>query len=178
MQTDPASGPGADRWREAWRLAYHPLLGPPVFAHVYWPWQWLAWRSAPWAGSTPKTFGYLTSGLYGAGVLGTVVALKLATRASHKPVKHEGVHGTACFATEAEIAEAGLLNGSGVYVGAWPMRDGALRYLMHDGPEHVLGIGPRRSGKSNGMAINTLLSWPASVLVYDTKGELWEKTAG
>jgi len=49
---------------------------------------------------------------------------------------------------------------------------------MHNGPEHVLGVGPTRSGKTNAIALPTLSSWPASVLCYDPKGELYEKTAG
>ena len=61
-----------------------------------------------WAPSTPTTFAYLDAGLYAVGALGTVAALKLATRAKHRPLKHEGVHGTARFATKAEIAEAGV----------------------------------------------------------------------
>ena len=67
---------------------------------------------------------------------------------------------------------------SGVFVGGWEDERGNLRYLRHDGPEHVLGIGPLRSGKSLGLVVPTLVTWPHSVITYDEKGELWELTAG
>jgi type IV secretion system protein VirD4 len=53
-----------------------------------------------------------------------------------------------------------------------------LRYLRHDGPEHVLAFAPTRSGKGVGLVIPTLLAWDESAIVYDIKGENWAKTAG
>lgn len=167
----------------AWRKGYAPGLGPPWFGHFYAPWSWLRWRSEPWAVRSPQTFAMVEAGLYAVGVLATVAVARLALAGRQRPTKHLGVHGTAAFGTEEDAREAGLLApegepNAGVYVGALSGADGALRYLMHDGPEHVLGLGPLRSGKTNGMAVNTLLSWPASAIIYDTKGELYEKTAG
>jgi type IV secretion system protein VirD4 len=49
---------------------------------------------------------------------------------------------------------------------------------MHDGPEHVLALGPLRSGKLVSLVIPTLTTWPHSAVVYDEKGEIWEATAG
>jgi type IV secretion system protein VirD4 len=51
-------------------------------------------------------------------------------------------------------------------------------YLRHDGPEHVLCFAPTRSGKGVGLVVPTLLTWPASAIVHDIKGENWEITAG
>ncbi len=51
-------------------------------------------------------------------------------------------------------------------------------YLRHDGPEHVLCFAPTRSGKGVGLVVPTLLTWPASCIVHDIKGENWELTAG
>jgi type IV secretion system protein VirD4 len=76
---------------------------------------------------------------------------------------------------------AGLLQPvtrGGVYVGAWRDPFGSVRYLRHDGPEHVLAFAPTRSGKGIGLVIPTLLSWRESALVLDIKGENWERTAG
>ena len=42
----------------------------------------------------------------------------------------------------------------------------------------MLVFAPTRSGKGIGTVVPTLLSWPASVLVYDIKKELWQLTAG
>ena len=51
-------------------------------------------------------------------------------------------------------------------------------YLRHDGPEHVLCFAPTRSGKGVGLVVPTLLTWPASAIVHDIKGENWQLTAG
>lgn len=55
---------------------------------------------------------------------------------------------------------------------------GSLRYLRHDGPEHIIAIAPTRSGKGVGLVIPTLNSWRESVVVYDTKGENYVLSAG
>ena len=44
--------------------------------------------------------------------------------------------------------------------GGWSDGSGRLRYLRHDGPEHVAAIAPTRSGKGIGLVVPTLLSWP------------------
>ena len=67
---------------------------------------------------------------------------------------------------------------AGVYVGGWEDRDGRFHYLRHNGPEHVLTYAPTRSGKGVGLIVPTLLSWGASAVVTDLKGELWALTAG
>jgi type IV secretion system protein VirD4 len=68
---------------------------------------------------------------------------------------------------------------SGVYVGAWKdERAHLIRYLRHDGPEHIMAFAPTRSGKGVGLVLPTLLSWPHSALIYDIKGENWALTAG
>jgi type IV secretion system protein VirD4 len=88
------------------------------------------------------------------------------------------LHGSARWADEKDIRQAGLFADDGVYVGAWRDKSGALRYLRHNGPEHVLCFAPTRSGKGVGLIIPTLLSWTHSVVVTDLKGELYELTAG
>jgi hypothetical protein len=104
------------------------------------------------------------------------------------------LHGSARWANRDDIAGAGLLPrlrkwheivrgveteaSSGVYVGAWVDKAGRLHYLRHDGPEHVLTYAPTRSGKGAGLVVPTLLSWPASAVITDLKGELWSMTAG
>jgi len=92
----------------------------------------------------------------------------------------EDLHGSARWATASDVDATGLLrNRAGVYVGGW-YDDSArrLRYLRHDGPEHVLAFAPTRSGKGVGLVIPTLLAWDESAIVYDIKGENWAKTAG
>ncbi|MDA8249227.1 MAG: type IV secretory system conjugative DNA transfer family protein [Rhodospirillales bacterium] len=167
----------------AWRVHYHPALGAPWFAHFYAPWSWLAWMRAPWAPQAKATFGMVDAGLMGTVSLGMVAGLLASIGRRRRPVKHEGVHGTARFLAEAEIRQSGLLprpgqKSAGVYVGGWTDGKGTTHYLRHDGPEHCIVIAPTRSGKGVGNILPTLLSWPASCLTYDEKGELWQLTAG
>jgi type IV secretion system protein VirD4 len=167
----------------AWRLHYHPALGTPWFRHVYAPWSWINWMRASWAPNAKATFGLVDAGLMGVVSLGLVAGLIGASGRRRKPVRHEGVHGTARFMSEQEIRQSGLLPGAGqqtagVYVGGWTDAKGQVHYLRHDGPEHCVVIAPTRSGKGVGNILPTLLSWPASSLIYDEKGELWQLTAG
>src|SRR5690606_4768437 len=92
----------------------------------------------------------------------------------------EDIHGSARWATPADIKAAGLLDArQGVYVGGWyDQRARRLRYLRHNGPEHVLAFAPTRSGKGVGLVIPTLLAWSESAVIYDIKGENWARTAG
>lgn len=102
-----------------------------------------------------------------------------STAKKRRPKKNVGLHGNARFMTEAEIRRTGLLGSSGgVYLGGWSDRRGITHYLRDDSNEHVIVIAPTRSGKGVGPILMTLLSWPASALVYDEKRELWELTAG
>ena len=67
----------------------------------------------------------------------------------------------------------GLLGEDGVVLGQLHRQ-----YLRHDGPEHVLCFAPTRSGKGVGLVVPTLLTWPASCIIHDIKGENWHLTAG
>jgi len=96
---------------------------------------------------------------------------------------HPGLHGTAHHLTEQDVRATGLLPNPkkprpGIVVGGWTDRKGTLRYLVHSGREHALCLGPTRSGKTAGVLIPTLLTYPHSVVIYDPKGELYARTAG
>lgn len=80
-------------------------------------------------------------------------------------------HGTARFATAAEIRKAGL-HRKGLIVGKW--RGGFLRF---DQPGHLLTFAPTRSGKGVGCVIPNLIDYPGSVFVTDIKGENFQLTA-
>lgn len=167
----------------AWRLAYDPALGPPLWEHVYPPWAVLDWARAPWAAQAARTWLWLK--LFGGGLFVLVcLGLLSAAQGAQRPIRHEGVHGTARFADRADLLDAGLLPPRpglpwpGVYVAGWPNADGSLDYLRHNGPEHALCLGPLRSGKAVACVVPTLLSWPDSCVVYDEKGELWDYASG
>ena len=168
----------------AYRVGYHPAIGAPLFAHVYAPWSWIEWQQAAWAANARRTFQIVDVGLFAASAAALFGGLAWSASVRRRPRKHEGVHGTARFQTEAEIRKSGLLPRkpgdphAGVYVGGWTDQKGRTHYLRHDGPEHCIVIAPTRSGKGVGSVNTTLLSWPASTAIYDEKGELWELTAG
>ena len=88
------------------------------------------------------------------------------------------LHGSARWATEREVKDAGLFAETGLILGRWPGRNGRGRILRHDGPEHVFVFAPTRSGKGVSLVVPNLLTWPHSVLVHDMKGENWVLSAG
>ena len=171
---------------------YHPALGES-FNAIYPPWKIVEWYST-WHERFPEE-------LMGAGGAGTMVAAagllamsitKIVTANSSKANQY--LHGSARWANKKDIQEAGLLpreksvlqavtgkyspTATGVYVGGWQDKNGEFHYLRHSGPEHVLCYAPTRSGKGVGLVVPTMLSWPASAVVTDLKGELWALTAG
>jgi type IV secretion system protein VirD4 len=87
-------------------------------------------------------------------------------------------HGSARWATAAEIAAMNLDDKASPVVGAYTPPGGPPRYLHDAKDRHVFVFAPSGSGKSTGLVIPTLLSWPHSVLVLDVKAELWQHTAG
>ena len=90
-----------------------------------------------------------------------------------REARNVATYGSARWAENREIRAAGLLGPDGVVLGRH-----AQDYLRHDGPEHVLCFAPTRSGKGVGLVVPTLLTWPASAIVHDIKGENWTLTAG
>jgi type IV secretion system protein VirD4 len=165
------------------RLAYAPALGRPLLWHLYQPFAWWDWlfssyRLAP----TLYNAAFL---IFAAGVLIALVAYVLSVGLSTRSARqHSDVHGTARFATLAEVRDSGLLprageRGEGVYCGGYlDPKTGRLLYLRHNGPEHLCAVAPTRSGKGVGLVVPTLLSWPHSVFVLDRKGENYAVTAG
>jgi len=166
----------------AWRFHYHPGLGRPIFDQFYAPWCWLTWQ-IQFAKQGPQTFSLVNIFcllVFGGLLYGYLTLKTVRSRSSKGP---EGVHGTAHFATEEEVVQTGLLTprgeqAAGVYLGAWKDPQGNVRYLRHDGPEHIAAIAPTRSGKGVGLVIPTLLAWERSAVIHDMKGELWNLTAG
>ena len=173
-------------------LGYQKQLGEPATIgslHLYAPWSWMAWDSdfgpyAPAIFRTVKVIGW--SALLGAWGPVVLAALVIGRR---RPTST--AHGSAKWGNKTDLEKAGMLTGDGVVLcqtdearfvggakpGSWRMaRPGRL--ITHAGPEHVMVFAPTRSGKGIGTVIPTLLSWRASVLVYDIKKELWTLTAG
>ena len=160
------------------RFAYHPALGAPLVGHFYLPWEWLVWQQK-YATLAPQLFRTTAAALAAALGLSMMALLAMNGRSAKR---HEGIHGTAHWASRPEIEATGLLpakgrKAQGVYAGGWRDKHKTLHYLRHNGPEHVAAIAPTRSGKGVGLVVPTLLSWPYSVVVNDQKAELWNLTA-
>lgn len=157
-------------------LGYQQQLGTPIFVFsgipIYYPWQVVVWNYWFHSYATPQ-FNHAmlyVFGSVGAGVASVFVyVVWLARRGAIATT-----YGSARWGTKADIKDAGLFSDTGVVLGV--SEDG--KYIIHNGPEHVCSIAPPRTGKGVGQIIPTLLIWPGSVVVNDTKGENWEATAG
>jgi type IV secretion system protein VirD4 len=169
-------------------LNYAAALGEPyiLFGRVFYPplkaWLWVYQLLA--AGSRSRfTLAWVSFLLLGV-FFGTAILVFSFFAESRGTLGN--VHGSARWAKEEDLIDAGLLPGENatptevsVYAGGW--YDAArkrLRYLIHGGPEHVLAFAPTRSGKGVGLVIPSLLRWADSVLVYDLKGENMALTSG
>ena len=87
--------------------------------------------------------------------------------------ERRALHGSARWATSAEVGQAGLFGNSGIVVGKY--RGKTLRF---PGQQFVLLAAPTRSGKGVGVVIPNLLSYEESVCVLDIKQENFDITAG
>ncbi|GEC01015.1 conjugal transfer protein TraG [Brevundimonas diminuta] len=164
----------ATQWAAA-MLGHQPQLGPPMFTlfdvPVYRPWALFGWWFH-YEAYAPDVFDRagLLAGASGFLACAAAIAGSLWRARQNRKVT---TYGSSRWATHSEIARAGLMQPSGVFLG---VKDGD--YLRHDGPEHVMAFAPTRSGKGVGLVVPTLLSWTGSAVIHDIKGENWTLTAG
>jgi len=164
----------ATQW-VAFRLGFQPQLGAPWFELAGWPiyyppaffWWWFSFDAY-----APAIF--VEGGIIAvSGGFIAIVAAILMSIIRAREARNVATYGSARWAEDREIRAAGLLGPDGVVLGRHTQD-----YLRHDGPEHVLCFAPTRSGKGVGLVVPTLLTWPASAIVHDIKGENWTLTAG
>lgn len=93
-------------------------------------------------------------------------------------VQSSDLHGSAKWATPADIKDASLMQTWGATIGRIGTKKGSqiLRTNAAD-YSNILVSAPPRAGKGAGIIIPTLLEYPGSVMVYDVKGENYEHTA-
>jgi type IV secretion system protein VirD4 len=164
----------ATQWTAA-SLGYQAELGQPWFSAlgipIYQPlaffWWWFSFDA--YAPHIFQTGGYIAAS---GGFSAIIVAVGMSVWRARE-VKNAQTFGSARWAKRSEVQSAGLLGDDGVVLGKL-----ANAYLRHDGPEHVLCFAPTRSGKGVGLVVPTLLTWPASAIIHDIKGENWTLTAG
>jgi len=164
----------ATQWTAA-ALGYQARLGSPWFdfsgTPVYYPWKLFEWWFV-FDAYAPHVFN--TGGMIagGSGFVAVLVAITMSIWRSRQS-RLVTTYGSARWANADDIRKAGLTQPTGVFLGQHKRQ-----YLRHEGPEHVLTFAPTRSGKGVGLVIPTLLSWPASAVIHDIKGENWQITAG
>jgi type IV secretion system protein VirD4 len=137
---------------------------------IYWPWAWLGWWQAL---PEPLAWEGAVAFAAGAGPIAWAVWKVGSARLEELPRRGDS-YGSAHFAADDEVEAAGLRgHEGGVVLGFY--RDRPLRCGKD---QHVLVFSPPGSGKTTALAVPTLFSWPESVVVFDSKGELFELTAG
>ncbi|WP_345797227.1 conjugal transfer protein TraG [Castellaniella sp. MT123] len=165
---------GATQWTAA-ALGYQLRLGTPWFdffgTPIYHPWRLFEWWFV-FDAYAPHIFNTGGAIAGAGGLVAMVVAIGMSIWRSRQS-KLVTTYGSARWADAKEIRKAGLTDPAGVFLG---LHDN--QYLRHEGPEHVLTFAPTRSGKGVGLVVPTLLSWPASAVIHDIKGENWNITAG
>ena len=165
---------GATQWTAA-ALGYQLRLGTPWFdfygTPVYHPWRLFEWWFV-FDAYAPHIFNMGGAIAGASGLVAVVIAMGMSIWRSRQS-KLVTTYGSARWADAEEIRKAGLTVPAGVFLGLHERQ-----YLRHEGPEHVLAFAPTRSGKGVGLVVPTLLSWPASAVIHDIKGENWAITAG
>lgn len=164
----------ATQWTAA-ALGYQLRLGSPWFdflgTPVYHPWRLFEWWFF-FDAYAPHVFDVGGVIAAGSGLFAVLVAIGMSIWRSRQS-KLVTTYGSARWANAEDIHKAGLDQSAGVFLGLHRQQ-----YLRHEGPEHVLTFAPTRSGKGVGLVVPTLLSWPASAVIHDIKGENWSITAG
>lgn len=165
---------GATQWTAA-ALGYQARLGAPWFellgTPVYHPWRMFEWWFV-FDAYAPDIFNVGGGIAACSSLLALVVAIGMAIWRARQ-ARRVTTYGSARWADADEVRKAGLTQPVGVFLGQFDDQ-----YLRHEGPEHVLTFAPTRSGKGVGLVVPTLLSWPASAVIHDIKGENWSLTAG
>ncbi|MCY1266165.1 Conjugal transfer protein TraG [compost metagenome] len=164
----------ATQWTAA-ALGYQSRLGAPWFEWlgmpIYHPWRLFEWWFF-FDAYAPNVFNVGGSIAACSSLLALAVAIGMALWRARQ-ARQVTTYGSARWAEADEVRRARLTQPAGVFLGLFEGQ-----YLRHEGPEHVLAFAPTRSGKGVGLVVPTLLSWPASAVIHDIKGENWNLTAG
>ena len=157
------------------QVNYHEALGHPVTAHYFFPWSIVLWHfDSAIAGN--QLLGNATD--IGLAIFMIPLSIVFIAMLTKRPKGNKDLHGTARWAKEKDLKQMGLSNETGVYVGGFPETKGGVRYLLHNGPEHIMAFAPTRSGKGVGLVIPSLLAWEGSSITLDVKGENHALSAG
>ncbi|MGX7006070.1 type IV secretory system conjugative DNA transfer family protein [Caballeronia sp. KNU42] len=145
----------------------------PLHARLWsWPGAVLYHVSGQWPEQRPNAGRTLAMSAWLAGLVGLGIPALGASAVLDARSRRE-LHGSARFATAAEIRRAGLMAPEGIVVGKY-----RGRYLMFSGQQFIFVAAPTRSGKGASAVIPNLLNFSESVVVLDIKQENFNATAG
>jgi type IV secretion system protein VirD4 len=167
------------RWTSVLCLA----IALPAFALsaglVYAPWTFFLWD---WRFGKNARLAAIFQAGYWLIAISTHATLLLAMlvswRQARRMVAQTDSHGSARWANAEDVKHTDLIHPRGLFLACWRDRNRRPIYLRYEGPLHVLGFAPSRSGKGVAWVLPTLLTWPGSVLVLDIKGENWALSSG
>jgi type IV secretion system protein VirD4 len=141
--------------------------------------KWANWLMHSWAQLSFSAYDYLKIKLILALIapLAIVIMFYIKNFSRIKSLEFfkakESVFGSADWATETDIDNAGLRSKHGVLLG-----QDSIGYFIADGFQHSLLFAPTGSGKGVGFVIPNLLFWEHSVVVHDIKLENHQLTSG
>jgi len=145
---------------------YNPLSYDIYTTLLAWPDYLTAWLNGELPG-----YGERIALTGGVGLFIVYILIPMVIASAFR--KKRELHGSARWATSAEVSKAGLLGNKGIVVGKYNGRT-----LRFPGQQFVMLAAPTRSGKGVGVVIPNLLSYEDSVCVLDIKQENFDITAG
>lgn len=155
-------------------LGYQSGLGRPWFTvlgyPIYKPWRFFQWWYA-YDAYAPNIF-WKGAGIFASGALAAFLSAVIGSLWRARQSKNVTTYGSARWAEPKHARKANLFKQNGIVLGAFDDK-----YIRHNGPEHVLAFAPTRSGKGVGLVVPSLLSWGASAIIHDIKGENWSLTS-
>jgi type IV secretion system protein VirD4 len=168
------------RWASFLFLASALLALALSAGFVYAPWAFLVWDFR--FGRNPRVARIFQTGHWLIGIphATVLIAMIFSSREARRLGGQTDSHGSARWANAGEVRRADLMHPQGLFLAQWHHLPKKKRpvYLRYEGPQHVLGFAPSRSGKGVGWVLPTLLTWPGSILVHDIKGENWALSSG
>jgi len=151
-------------------------IGEEEKAKALIPWRWILWG----LNTQRNDQAFYSLCLFLSSLVTGCLVARFIMFSKRRERKIPWLHGTARFATADEIESAGFFPSAeepALFLGQVDTKKGP-RFLRHAGPEHAIVFAPTRSGKGVSIVIPTALSWQASLVCLDIKGELYQATAG
>ncbi len=145
---------------------YNPITYGVKVCFWAWPDYLAAWQHGALIGGGKRV---ALAGIASLAMIYVVLPILVAFALHEK----RALHGSARWATFAEVSKAGLLGSTGIVVGKYHGKT-----LRFPGQQFVLLAAPTRSGKGVGVVIPNLLSYEESVCILDIKQENFDITAG